>query len=353
MSLGMPALPIIPTFQPPLPSLVTAVANLQPDAWSVTSNSQELTSTLFAASLIPYLAFLWFLSRAETKTPTLANFGFQFLLVFVFATIPAGIIAKSQYNDILANVDFLHGGAEALLSVTNLLIIAGFRKARPEPAESSAFPSKPSSMLDFSLPLLVPLVLLPGIHTEPSNALSIPTWIVHSSSLLEWLVAMKLVWEHASISGNPRWRGLALGMIPSHTSGLCAVTYHFFYNSPELSPIVALQALLTCVGNSTLALAAYRIYQQGKAETANAENGALPNEKTLPLMETNAEFSLDLVVKSILLAFAVKYGSLFLDLPFEPSLTAALGIILLGTTRNVLSYAKRSVELNMPSTKLL
>ena len=47
---------------------------------------------------------------------------FYFLLVFVFGTIPAGIYAKQHYNSILADVDYLHGSAESLLTVTNLLI---------------------------------------------------------------------------------------------------------------------------------------------------------------------------------------------------------------------------------------
>ena len=32
---------------------------------------------------------------------------------------------------------------------------------------------------------------------EPENALSLPTWVIHVSSLLEWLVAMGLVWPRA------------------------------------------------------------------------------------------------------------------------------------------------------------
>lgn len=47
---------------------------------------------------------------------------FYFLLVFVFGTIPAGLYAKQHYNSVLANVDYLHGSAESLLTVTNLLI---------------------------------------------------------------------------------------------------------------------------------------------------------------------------------------------------------------------------------------
>lgn len=57
------------------------------DPWSV--NTESLGTSLFALSLAPYLVFLYFLNRA--KGPPLMNFGFAFLLVFVGATIPAGI----------------------------------------------------------------------------------------------------------------------------------------------------------------------------------------------------------------------------------------------------------------------
>lgn len=84
----------------------------------------------------------------------MVNFGFAFLLVFVFATIPAGIYgatasrarrlrrgraaslnaaaaapaAKKMYGTSLANVDWLHGGAESLLTITNILIVLGLRQ---------------------------------------------------------------------------------------------------------------------------------------------------------------------------------------------------------------------------------
>ena len=65
------------------------------NAWSVTANDAESASSLFAVSLFPYLALLYFLAAPSVRTPKGANFGFQFLLVFVFATIPAG---KSNIN---------------------------------------------------------------------------------------------------------------------------------------------------------------------------------------------------------------------------------------------------------------
>ena len=40
--------------------------------------------------------------------------------------------AKVHYGKSLANVDWLHGGAESLLMLTNLFIVVGLRKALRE-----------------------------------------------------------------------------------------------------------------------------------------------------------------------------------------------------------------------------
>jgi high-affinity Fe2+/Pb2+ permease len=56
---------------------------------------QNLAGTFFQASLLPYLIFLYFLSFKANRIPATANFGFQFILLFVFTTIPSGIISKS------------------------------------------------------------------------------------------------------------------------------------------------------------------------------------------------------------------------------------------------------------------
>ena len=37
--------------------------------------------------------------------------------------------AKTHYGTSLANVDWLHGGAESLLTITNLFIVLGLRQA--------------------------------------------------------------------------------------------------------------------------------------------------------------------------------------------------------------------------------
>ncbi|MEB3324520.1 MAG: DUF3593 domain-containing protein [Cyanobacteriota bacterium] len=80
---------------------------------------------LFVLSLGPYLAFLYWASRVRAF-PRLALAGFQLTLLFVAVTIAASIVAKARYGALLANVDGLHGGAEAFLTLSNLLVLYGF-----------------------------------------------------------------------------------------------------------------------------------------------------------------------------------------------------------------------------------
>jgi heme A synthase len=84
--------------------------------------------TLFALSLFPYLGFLWFMTRSG-KTPRLALTGFYVLLIFVAVTIPAGIYAQVHYGAALADIDWLHGSAELFLTISNILVVLGFRQA--------------------------------------------------------------------------------------------------------------------------------------------------------------------------------------------------------------------------------
>ena len=84
--------------------------------------------SLFALSLFPYLGFLWFITRSG-KLPRLALIGFYVLLIFVAVTIPAGIYAKLHYGEALANIDWLHGSAESFLTLSNILVVLGFRQA--------------------------------------------------------------------------------------------------------------------------------------------------------------------------------------------------------------------------------
>jgi len=88
---------------------------------------------LFALSLFPYLAFLWYAWRSR-RLPRLALIGFALTLLFVAVTIGAALLAEARYGRQLADVDALHGGAEAFLTLANLFVLIGF--SRPAPART-------------------------------------------------------------------------------------------------------------------------------------------------------------------------------------------------------------------------
>ncbi len=97
------------------------------------------------------------------------------------------------------------------------------------------------------------------------HALSIPTWMIHISSVIEWVAAIWLIWQYAEVAENLTWRWLSVGMLPALVSAMCACTWHFFDNAPALEWLVDVQALMTVVGNMTLCGAAWLIWRSTRA----------------------------------------------------------------------------------------
>lgn len=91
--------------------------------------AEQLAGPFFGTSLFPYLAFLYFLDVPENNTPKGVTVGFATCLLFVFLTIPAAIAAEVLYGVSLADSDWLHGSAESLLTITNLVTVVAFRQA--------------------------------------------------------------------------------------------------------------------------------------------------------------------------------------------------------------------------------
>jgi len=336
---------------------------------SFADQGQNLAGIFFQASLLPYLTFLYFLSFRGNRIPALGNFGWQFLLLFVLSTIPGGIITKSVYGSSLADCDWLHGSAEALLTVTNILIVLGFKSAMTQEEPISA--DKPrllaigafilwvaaaaagpqlgfeghSAFLFGAGDLPADTVLnLPWVsHTEPVNALSIPTWAIHFSSVFEFLFAMSLIWDFAETTGNEKWKGLTWGMLPLHASGIAACTYHFFYNPSSLQFLVSTQAGLTLLGNITVAIAAYRIAVSNgwtlselnpfpKSNTS-PEGLVIDEAAAVPLKITEAKESTailaaKLTALTLATSYAVKYGELGIDLPFTANGAAGVAMVI-------------------------
>ena len=84
-------------------------------------------SPLFALSLFPYLVFLYHLGK-KRLLPALTRRGFQLTLLFVGVTIVAAVVADLRFGAELVAIDPLHGGAEAFLTLSNAVIVAGLVK---------------------------------------------------------------------------------------------------------------------------------------------------------------------------------------------------------------------------------
>ena len=93
---------------------------------ALTSTADELAGSLFGASLLPWLAMLYWLKHPKTQAPKGVCFGLTYLLAFVFGSIPAAIGAGALYGASLADADWLHGAAESLLAATNCVVAVSY-----------------------------------------------------------------------------------------------------------------------------------------------------------------------------------------------------------------------------------
>ena len=84
-------------------------------------------TSLFAASIIPYSIFLFYLYKIKFVNK-FVKVGFSLTVFFVFITIVLSIFSLNYYNKTLVEVDFLHGSAEFFLTLSDFIILLGFIK---------------------------------------------------------------------------------------------------------------------------------------------------------------------------------------------------------------------------------
>ena len=82
-------------------------------------------TALFAASIIPYAIFLFYLFKINSVNKFVKT-GFSLTVLFVFITILVSIFTLNYYDKTLVEVDFLHGLAESFLTISDLVILFGF-----------------------------------------------------------------------------------------------------------------------------------------------------------------------------------------------------------------------------------
>ena len=98
------------------------------------------------------------------------------------------------------------------------------------------------------------------------HALSLPTWWIHITSVLEWALAMLAIQRWGQQRGERAWSWLSLAMLPALVSAMCACTWHLFDNAAELKGLVVVQAGTTALGNLTMAVAAWNLWRQSLAQ---------------------------------------------------------------------------------------
>ena len=84
-------------------------------------------TALFAASIIPYSIFLYYLYKIKSLNK-LIKIGFSLTVLFVFITIAISIFSLTYYHRTLVEVDLLHGSAEFFLTLSDFVILFGFIK---------------------------------------------------------------------------------------------------------------------------------------------------------------------------------------------------------------------------------
>ncbi|MEB3255765.1 MAG: DUF2499 domain-containing protein [Synechococcaceae cyanobacterium] len=108
------------------------------------------------------------------------------------------------------------------------------------------------------------------------HALSLGTWWIHITSVLEWMAAIVAVQRYGAWRSEGGWRWLALAMLPALVSAMAACTWHLFDNSPALQGLVVLQAALTAAGNVALAIAAWHLLRLQRSGGLRGEGSSPP-----------------------------------------------------------------------------
>jgi hypothetical protein len=204
---------------------------------------------------------------------------------------------------------------------------------------------------------------------------------------VEFLVAMGFAWRWADVVNNPTWKGLTWGLLPLHSSGIVACTYHLFFN--RIPILVPIQALLTCVGNTTAALATYRIARSNGwtpppsfsdklffsdqmmmfldsttgAPVKKKNAGLSSSSEVAPPKQLESEslvgfedlgdalagdndhsFLLKLFVGCAVASYVIKYGELFFQFPYEANAYLGFAVIGVPSALNAFKWYKRSQD---------
>ena len=96
------------------------------------------------------------------------------------------------------------------------------------------------------------------------HELSFGTWLIHISSVIEWIVAIFVIKKISKYKKYNLFFWFSLAMVPYLIGAMCAITWHIYDNQDALYGLVTLQGIFTFIGNSTLALASFTIFKMNE-----------------------------------------------------------------------------------------
>ena len=91
------------------------------------------------------------------------------------------------------------------------------------------------------------------------HELSFGTWLIHISSVIEWIYAIFIIKKISNFEKYKTFFWLSLAMIPNLISAMCAITWHIYDNQEALYGLVTLQGILTFIGSFILTILFYLI----------------------------------------------------------------------------------------------
>nr|YP_009551047.1 hypothetical protein Ycf49 [Pseudellipsoidion edaphicum]QAA12057.1 hypothetical protein Ycf49 [Pseudellipsoidion edaphicum] len=92
--------------------------------------------------------------------------------------------------------------------------------------------------------------------------LSFQTWYIHSLSVIDWLVFIEICWQYAYQTKSKKIINLTTSLTTFFLSGLCILTWHYFFNSTNLIWLIIFQSLLTLLGNLGLMYSSRSFYDR-------------------------------------------------------------------------------------------
>ena len=93
------------------------------------------------------------------------------------------------------------------------------------------------------------------------HELSFGTWLIHISSVIEWIIAIFVIYKISTYKKYELFFWLSIAMVPNLIGAMCAITWHIYDNQDPLYGLTTLQGIFTFIGNSTLAIAAITIFR--------------------------------------------------------------------------------------------